>query len=805
MPDEIYQGAMYEPGRVQSGGAPQLQAIRPVAQEAVGRGMQQTGAELAAIGRALRDRFDYCRKSEADTRLRMAEAQFDSEMKEGMAAPYGTAKSLYDANGMLREGRYETILGRAMRAGERAGKGIVNPMDGEEWAVKTQNWGVSLSAKGRGLLAVDARNKARTAYENRRKAALAGRDFEGAEQMAYEAHENQVISADEAEADAIESRRGWMGKRIEEMLVAGDVEGIQGMIDRGELNKWMTPMQQDSYLRRAQEMRKEKSIDALNRVWSLPAAEVANAQQEKAKRPWEVTGAFTQAQARLIDRMMSGEDVSAQLRAEAINEARAYPASGDYEKWAAGYALRWKALGLSDGEISKALADAVQRRKRMEGMRVIEAKTFENSVRNLSGALSPAREEALRRTIYDKDGKIHARFEAKSEWRKQNEGRWGISPDDDEEVAAGKYYRKKYDAIMDEQLALVNNKYNEWLDTEEGEKSTPVAQRRQYQAIFKEICERDIELRSVAGYENAYQAVKVEQDKQYGRYMRGGYVAIDNAQYPDRVIRRGQIGILANAEKKEAGVYLPEGLKGKVTPGRDGVLCTGEHGGYRELPVLGFVKGEQMQISREAAAQMAVNVNEPPTWQWQIVRADEHKRLMRAQENNARLESIKQGYVPPNTSAARVMPQPGYNEPQDAERMKSYMGGALAAHYDTFMAAAKENNLDPKLLIAIAMNESARGTSYAARTRHNLFGRWDANAINPRTGARGYHKYYRDADESIRDIARHLRKEYLDKGYTSIETIARKYAPVGAENDPGGLNGGWPEAVGRFYQQLSNL
>ena len=737
--------------------------------------------------------------------MRQAEAQFDTEMREGLAAPYGTAKSLYDANGMLREGRYEAILGRAMRAGERAGKGIVNPMDGEEWAVKTQNWGNLLGQKGRSLLAIDARNKARTAYENRKKAALAGRDFAGAEQISREAYENQVITADELAADAIESRRGFMANEIETMLVNGDVEGIQGMIDRGELNKYMSPVQQDSYLRRAQEMRKEQSIDALNRVWSLPAAEVAKAQQEQKKRPWEVTGAFTQAQARLIDRMMSGEDVSAQLRAEAINEARAYPASGDYEKWAAGYAQRWKALGLSDGEISKALADAQQRRKGFEKVRVIEAETFEKTVRGLKGVLSPANEATLRKEIYDEKKKIKASFDPGSDWRIRNEGRFGISPNDDADTAAGKYYNKKYRIIMDSQIGEVRGRYNEWLESEEGRKSTPVQQQREYQALWKNICGREIDLGDLTtGYDIAYGNIIKQQDAQYAQYMKDGYRNVNYSQYPYKPVKE-RIGILDNAEKKEVGVYLPESYKKQVIPGKDGVLCVGEHGGYRELPVLGFVKGEQMQISREAAARMAVNTNDPPTWQWQVVKSDEHKRLMDAQEHSAQLENIKQGYVPPTTSAARVMPQPGYNEPASAERVKSYMGGALAEHYDTFMSAAKENNLDPKLLIAIAMNESARGTSYAARTRHNLFGRYDPNAINPRTGARGYHKYYRDADESIRDIARHLRREYIDKGLTSIETIARKYAPVGAENDPTGLNGGWPEAVGKFYQQLSML
>ena len=796
----MYNGAMYEAAVTRGGaGGSGVQAVKPIMAEAVAKGMEAAGNSMSYGERVMAARESYIRKGEADLDWRKKDGQYRAKLNEGFEAPNGTAKSFFDKDGQLRAEKLAGLVQKYQGLADEAVRGVVDPSDREDMLQKVRGWQSAIELQAEAARADHVRRRAEDTFKTRYAAAMDMNDTATARELAWEAAGREVIDSDTAGRYAFGADKREVRLQVEKMLVAGDVEGIQGMIDRGELNKWMTPIEQENFLRRGKEMRKERSMEALQGVWTLPAEQVG-----KAKRPWEVTGAFTQAQARLINRMMQGEDVSAQLRAEAINEARAYPASEDYEKWAAGYAMRWKALGLSDGEISKALGDAAARRKRMEGTRVIEAKIFENSVRNLTGALSPDREAALMKVIYDKKGKIQSIFKQGSEWRQQNEGRWGISADDDERVAAGKYYKRKYEAIMDEQLALVNNKYNEWLDTEEGQRSTPVAQQREYQAIFKEVCKRDIVLRDVAGYENAYRAVLREQDAQHERYMRGGYVEVDYSQYTGYT-GRGEVGILEGAERKEAGVYLPEGLKGKVKPGKDGVLCIGEHGGCRELPVLGFAPGEQLQISREAAAEMAVNPNEPPRWQWQVVRADEHERLMEAQAQSAARENIRRGYVPQSVSAARVMPQPGYNEPASAERVKSYMGPQLAAHYDTFLSAARENNLDPRLLISIAMNESARGTSYAARTRHNLFGRWDANAVNPRTGARGYHKYYRDADESIRDIARHLRREYIDKGLRSIEAIGRKYAPVGAENDPRGLNGGWAAAVGKFYQQLSAL
>ena len=54
---------------------------------------------------------------------------------------------------------------------------------------------------------------------------------------------------------------------------------------------------------------------------------------------------------------------------------------------------------------------------------------------------------------------------------------------------------------------------------------------------------------------------------------------------------------------------------------------------------------------------------------------------------------------------------------------------------------------------------------------------------------------------SIATAGRVIGKNFRRGGGT-IEGMAKSYAPVGAANDPGGLNAGWPAGVRRFSSQL---
>lgn len=58
-------------------------------------------------------------------------------------------------------------------------------------------------------------------------------------------------------------------------------------------------------------------------------------------------------------------------------------------------------------------------------------------------------------------------------------------------------------------------------------------------------------------------------------------------------------------------------------------------------------------------------------------------------------------------------------------------------------------------------------------------------------------------DEGIYALASLLRRAYISQGLTSIEQIQQKYAPVGAGNDPRGLNNYWVSGVRGYYKKLS--
>ena len=129
---------------------------------------------------------------------------------------------------------------------------------------------------------------------------------------------------------------------------------------------------------------------------------------------------------------------------------------------------------------------------------------------------------------------------------------------------------------------------------------------------------------------------------------------------------------------------------------------------------------------------------------------------------------------------------------QRSEATDTKLGG-LAPYYDTFVDAAQVNGLDPKLLMAIAMHETGRGTSSAFRNKKNAMGVSDAKG--PRS--------FTSVEASIYYMADQLRRNYIGKGLRSVAQIGAKYAPIGAGNDPGGLNRHWVAGVTQYMNELN--
>jgi hypothetical protein len=106
-----------------------------------------------------------------------------------------------------------------------------------------------------------------------------------------------------------------------------------------------------------------------------------------------------------------------------------------------------------------------------------------------------------------------------------------------------------------------------------------------------------------------------------------------------------------------------------------------------------------------------------------------------------------------------------------------------------FVREGRSAGVDPRLLVAIALQESRLGTAGSGPAARNAFG-WGP-AIRFASWPAG-----------IRTVAHGLRRGYLARGRDTIAAIATAWAPPGAPNDRAGINGGWADAIAARYSEL---
>lgn len=117
--------------------------------------------------------------------------------------------------------------------------------------------------------------------------------------------------------------------------------------------------------------------------------------------------------------------------------------------------------------------------------------------------------------------------------------------------------------------------------------------------------------------------------------------------------------------------------------------------------------------------------------------------------------------------------------------MEKHLSGKLSGTAKDFITAGQKYNLNPLFLAAIAQHETGNGSSRAILEKNNVAGMMGRNGL----------RTYATLQESIEAMASNLRRNYLNQGLTTISQIGAKYAPVGASNDPTGLNNHWVTGV----------
>lgn len=94
--------------------------------------------------------------------------------------------------------------------------------------------------------------------------------------------------------------------------------------------------------------------------------------------------------------------------------------------------------------------------------------------------------------------------------------------------------------------------------------------------------------------------------------------------------------------------------------------------------------------------------------------------------------------------------------------------------------------------IAIAKWETGNYTSSAFLNKHNVGGMMSSKGLIQ----------YSSLDEGITKFLSNLKNNYFGIGLDTIEKIQPKYCPVGAKNDPNGLNKYWLNGVTNLYNEM---
>lgn len=116
-------------------------------------------------------------------------------------------------------------------------------------------------------------------------------------------------------------------------------------------------------------------------------------------------------------------------------------------------------------------------------------------------------------------------------------------------------------------------------------------------------------------------------------------------------------------------------------------------------------------------------------------------------------------------------------------------GSPMAGLGNVLVDVSSQAGIDPRLIVAIAAHETMLGTYGPAAAIHNPFGL-------------GPGMVFATEGDAVRFAVSVLAQYYLPEGRDTIAEIGAKWAPVGAKNDPSGLNQHWTRGVSGYYATL---
>ncbi|WP_052756012.1 peptidoglycan DD-metalloendopeptidase family protein [Paenibacillus durus] len=131
------------------------------------------------------------------------------------------------------------------------------------------------------------------------------------------------------------------------------------------------------------------------------------------------------------------------------------------------------------------------------------------------------------------------------------------------------------------------------------------------------------------------------------------------------------------------------------------------------------------------------------------------------------------------------------NSGVSVQDLNKQLKGLLAGYGSEYIKAGNKYGIDPAFLVAVSMQETG-GTSLALKNKNNVGGMMGKNGLLS----------FKSIPDGIDAMASNIAENYVPQGIDTVEKVQKKYAPIGAANDPDNLNNDWSKGVNGILSDL---
>ncbi len=771
------------------------------------------GQQVGAIIDGAVELEDFAYQQAAEIQLRNTQIQANLDVQERLQLPDGHERAFFDAKGNYKPVVMQNII-------HQHGKSIASlsglPMSaGRRLALAGKVAQVGLGMiESFTLAGLDTqRKRALGNFETNYRLALETGDYGGAEQAAYDGVKAGLYSEAQGKLLAFQARKKGAVDELDAMVIESPRAAV-ARLNSGEFDQYTTPAER-ARIRKAASQTYERAArqgEADAMVLSgkdleplLDDPETERIRKLMATNPVDSlprSTAFENAHWQRLVQNPADQESRRALLAMATLEARSQQPGAGNEAQRDEFVQRYTRFGVFDeGDIERIWKDGQKYVQEATSVSIdanahlkaffasgdwVDAHAYERFLSDLNqegAAAAPEKENAIGWGEDKPAGKYYDKYAAAV----RREQRLGI----DAKVSEADIKSHALAAWVEEheaqKKAEIISAYNAWRSTEEGRKASPLAQRTRLDAICERVLGRPdgVELGSVDEEEAAYkQALKNQgaQAKFFKEQVQDARVkafSFPSSSMPIVPFKEGvAVGFAASGDSLNLNeIRLPAAMMEGVTPGKTSMLiCLPGSGKAMRVTVVGQCEGNEPQFSDELGVYLQVAPGEKRAFDMRMLSPAAAKHLDAIQTDRQR----------------GLAPQTSINVADSTLDL-----GGLSGYKEVFEAAGKQYGIDPNLLMAISLHETGRGTSRAFREGNNAMGISDANGVRKQ----------RSVADSIHYMAGLLAESPLYKKWResgrSLAVLQSIYAPVGAGNDPRGLNKHWQDGVRKYYKQLT--